>query len=123
MADEDRAQALIARMLRRKLYAVFWNAPDPSRMAPHLAAHLDYTIGLEKQGLLFASGPFVGEGAPPGGGMTILRAENLAAARRLAEADPFVLAGVRGFEIREWVLNEGSVGLKFHFSDQSTSFT
>ena len=74
-------------------------------------------IDLEKQGLLFGSGPF--DGGTSGDGLTILRAESLEQAREIAERDPFVVEGLRTFVIREWMLMEGSFGLKVNFSDQS----
>jgi len=45
-------------------------------------------------------------------GMIIYRAENLAAARVLADADPMHAVGARRYEIRKWLVNEG----KFNFS-------
>jgi hypothetical protein len=121
MAEDDRAAALTQKMLRRKLYVIF---SKPVRgfeaMKPVLPAHLDYMIGLEKQGVLFASGPL---GAPESGmsgeGMTVVRAADAAQARKLAEADPFVVNGLRTFELREWTLMEGSFGVRISFSDQS----
>jgi uncharacterized protein len=48
-------------MLRRKLYAIFGKTVvSPEKLMPLLPAHLEYLIGLEKRGLLFASGPFDG---------------------------------------------------------------
>jgi hypothetical protein len=77
-------------------------------------------IELEKRGLLFASGPLSdGAGPPNGAGLTILRAASAAEARALAEADPFVAHGLRTFELKEWTLMEGSLGLKVNLSDQS----
>ena len=77
-------------------------------------------IGLEKRGLLFASGPLSdGAGPPSGAGLTILRAGNAQEARALAEADPFVTNGLRTFELKEWTIMEGSLGLKVNLSDQS----
>ena len=76
-------------------------------------------IGLEKRGLVFASGPLSdGAGPPSGAGLTILAA-NAQEARALAEADPFVTNGLRTFELKEWTIMEGSLGLKVHLSDQS----
>ena len=42
-----------------------------------------------------------------------------AAPEKIAEADPFVAQGLRSFELREWTVMEGSLGIKVHFSDQS----
>jgi uncharacterized protein YciI len=77
-------------------------------------------IGLEKQGVLFASGPFAdADGKSRGHGMTILRTATIEEARRIAEADPFVRNGLRNLEVREWTLMEGSFGVTVSFSDQS----
>jgi hypothetical protein len=51
--------------------------------------------------------------------LTILRAANAQEARTLAEADPFVTNGLRTFELKEWTIMEGSLGLKVNLSDQS----
>ena len=77
-------------------------------------------IGLERKGVLFASGPFAANpGAPVGDGLTILRAARAEEASTIASADPFVVNKLRSFEVREWTLMEGSFGLKVNFSDQS----
>ena len=77
-------------------------------------------IGLEKQGVLFASGPLAeADGMMRGDGLTILRAPDADAARKIAQADPFVMHGLRTFELREWTVMEGSLGIKLNFSDQS----
>jgi uncharacterized protein YciI len=55
----------------------------------------------------------------PGDGMTILRTESLKQARAIAARDPFVLNGLRSFELREWTMNEGSLGITVNLSDQT----
>src|SRR5262249_60700402 len=85
---------------------------------------LESRIGLEKQGLAFASGPLPEEGgAPRGEGLTILRAPSAAEARRIAEGDPFFAHGLRTFEVKEWTVMEGTLGLKVNLSDQSIEVT
>jgi len=119
---DQRITELTQKMLRRKLYAVIsLPSPAPEKLKPLLPAHLEYMIGLEKRGLLFASGPLSdgGAGPPNGAGLTILRAANAQEARALAEADPFVTKGLRTFELKEWIVMEGSIGLKVNLSDQS----
>jgi uncharacterized protein len=118
---DQRIAELTSKMLRRKLYAVISHpSPAPQKLKPLLPAHLEYMIGLEKRGLLFASGPLSeGAGPPSGAGLTILRAASAAEARALAEADPFVAQGLRTFELKEWTIMEGSLGLKVNLSDQS----
>ena len=118
---DQRIAELTQKMLRRKFYAVLSQPSSaPEKLKPLLPAHLEYMIGLEKRGLLFASGPLSeGAGPPSGAGLTILRAASAEEARALAEADPFVTNGVRTFDIKEWTIMEGSLGLKVNLSDQS----
>ena len=51
--------------------------------------------------------------------MTVLRAASVEEARAIAAQDPFVINGVRTFELREWTVTEGSFGVTVNFSDQS----
>jgi uncharacterized protein YciI len=119
--SEERIRELTKGMLRKKLYVVLSKGgAAPEQIARHLPSHLEYMIGLEKQGILFASGPLAeADGKTRGDGLTILRAASAEAARRIAEADPFVVNGLRSFELREWTVMEGSLGIKVNFSDQS----
>lgn len=120
--DEDaRAAALMQKMLRKKLYVLI-STPRvaPDALKPLLASHLDYMIGLERRGLLFASGPFTDpDGAPSGHGLTILRVKDAAEARAIAEAEPFFKNGLRSFELKEWTVMEGTLGVRVNLSDQS----
>jgi hypothetical protein len=108
-------------MLRKKLYVVLSRgAATAEQIGAVLPQHLEYMIGLEKQGVLFASGPLTAAaGAPAGDGLTILRAASADEARAIASTDPFVVGKLRSFEVREWTLMEGSFGVKVNFSDQS----
>lgn len=55
-------------MLRRRFFVSLSTASvPPEELRPHLPEHLRHMIGLEKGGVLFASGPFLLEGQPPGG--------------------------------------------------------
>jgi uncharacterized protein len=118
---EARIRELTKTMLRKKLYFVLSKGrAAPEKLAEHLLRHLEYMIGLEKTGALFASGPLAeADGKTRGDGLTILRAADAQAARKIAEADPFVVNGLRSFELREWTVMEGSLGIKVNFSDQS----
>jgi uncharacterized protein YciI len=119
--SEERIRELTKDMLRKKLYVVLSKGgAAPEQIAKHLPSHLEYMIGLEKQGILFTSGPLAdADGKTRGDGLTIVRAAGAEAARRIAEADPFVVNGLRSFELREWTVMEGSLGIKVNFSDQS----
>ena len=118
---EARIRELTQGMLRKTLFVVLSKGgAAPERIAERLPQHLEYMIGLEKQGVLFASGPLAeADGRTRGDGLTILRAADVEAARKIAEADPFVINGLRSFELREWTVMEGSLGIKVNFSDQS----
>jgi uncharacterized protein len=121
MFFEERIADLTRRMLRKKLY-VLLSKPvvEPEKLKPYLLAHLEYMIGLEKRGLVFASGPLSdGEGPPTGAGLTVLRAKDAKEARALAEGDPFFANGLRTFELKEWTIMEGSFGLRVNLSDQT----
>ncbi len=105
MFFEERVAELMRKMLRKKLYvrALETRGAAGTSCKPFLLAHLEYMIGLEKRGLVFASGPLAdGEGPPTGHGLTVLRAKDADEARALAEADPFFVNGLRTFELKEW---------------------
>jgi uncharacterized protein len=79
----------------------------------HVAEHVAWLLKLEADGVLFLSGPLVsGRGTSPGSGVTVLRAGTAAQAEAIAAADPFVIAGLRTFEIFGWRLNEGAIGIQ-----------
>jgi uncharacterized protein len=123
MFFEERVAELTRKMLRKKLFVLISKpAAPPEKLKPYLSAHLEYMIGLEKRGHVFASGPVANpghQGPPSGEGLTVLRAKDAAEARALAEADPFFTAGLRTFELKEWTLMEGSLSLRVNLSDQT----
>jgi uncharacterized protein len=122
MNVQEQVTALTQKMLKRKLYAIFGTTVvSPDQLMPLLPAHLEYLIDLEKGGLLFASGPLTEVGAGPlgGGGLTVLRVASADQAREIAEAEPFAKNGLRTFEIKEWTIMEGTLGLRVNLSDQS----
>jgi hypothetical protein len=125
MSDtHDRIAALTARMLKKRLYVVL-SSPiegEAEKLPAHLPAHLEYMIANEKKGIVFASGPLAeADGSQRGRGLTVLRATSADEARAIAAQDPFVVNGVRTFELREWTVMEGSFGVTVNFSDQSMS--
>jgi uncharacterized protein len=125
MFFEERVAELMRKMLRKKLYVVLSiPAVPPEKLKPFLMAHLEYMIGLEKRGLVFASGPLAdGEGPPSGHGLTVLRTKSADEARAIAQGDPFFINGLRTFELKEWTIMEGALGLRVNFSDQSIEVT
>jgi uncharacterized protein len=122
---EERIRQLTKGMLRKKLFVILSKGgATPDQIGALLPQHLEYMIGLEKTGVLFASGPLAdAEGKIRGDGLTIVRAANAADARKIAEQDPFVVNKLRTFELREWTVMEGSLGIKINLSDQSLELT
>lgn len=113
-------EELYARMLRRSLWVVTTRPARGPGMQELLPAHLDYQVAMEREGVLFGAGPIFEEGGSvPTGGMIILRAEDEAAARALADADPFHAAGLRSYTLHRWMLNEGAMTVTVRYSDQS----
>ena len=125
MFFEERVADLTRKMLRKKFYVVLSKpAVTPDKLQPFLSAHLEYMIGLERRGHVFASGPLTdGEGPPSGQGLTVLRAKDANEARALAEADPFFINGLRSYELKEWTVMEGTLGLRVNLSDQTIEVT
>ena len=117
-ATELKIAELTKGMLRLKLFVIF-SFGKGLDLKPYLADHLGYMIELERQGQLFASGPF-GDGTK-GDGMTIIRAANEDEAREVALRDPFVVNGIRTFRIEAWTVMEGSLSVTVNFSDRSAT--
>ena len=115
-ASQLKIAELTKGMLRLKLFVIFSYGKGLD-LKPYLAEHLTYMIELEREGKLFASGPF-GDGTS-GDGMTIVRAANEAEARGMALRDPFVVNGIRTFKIQSWTVMEGSLSLTVSFSDRA----
>jgi uncharacterized protein YciI len=115
-ATELKIAELTKGMLRLKLFVIF-SFGKGLDLKPYLAEHLAYMIALERQGKLFASGPF-GDGTK-GDGMTIIRAADAEEARAVALRDPFVVNGIRTFKIEAWTVMEGALSVTVNFSDRS----
>ena len=113
---EMKIAGLTKGMLRLKLFVIF-SFGKGLDLKPYLADHLSFMIELEREGKLFASGPF-GDGTR-GDGMTIVRAANEEEARAVALRDPFVTNGIRTFRIEPWTVMEGSLSVTVNFSDRS----
>ena len=114
-------ETLTSKMLKKQLFVVLWKSfGHPDLVKRDLPKHLDYMIGLEKRGVVFASGPFTPAlGVSMGDGLTILRAASIDEARVFANSDPFVLSGARTYDVREWTIMEGRLGVELDFSDRT----
>jgi uncharacterized protein len=115
------AMDMLRAMLNKPLFVALRNPADLTKSAGLLEAHLQWAVAAERRGELFASGPFVAEGAAPGsqGGMTIVRAASHDEARKILEQDPFVREGVVSIDLRKWSLMEGGITVSMRFSDQT----
>ena len=71
---------------------------DREKLAPFRDSHHAYISKLKAEGKLRMAGRFT-DGR---GGMYILVAEGLPAAKGLAEDDPYHVNGLREYELREW---------------------
>ena len=113
-------------MLRLQLYAVFTRpAKGMKAVMEMLEEHLQYQISLEKRGIMFGAGPFWTDDEREwrGEGMVVIRAESLAAARVIAAEDPMHLSGARTFEVRPWLVNEGTLTITLNHSTCSFELT
>jgi uncharacterized protein YciI len=120
------AKARAKGVLGRELFLVHSKPIVPlAILAEKLPDHLAYQMRMEAEGKLAFAGPLSdasGE-AWSGEGLILYRAESLEQARHLAEADPFHQAGLRQFELRIWLLNEGSFSLGITLSQQKLRFS
>jgi len=110
---EPEAPADLSRLLARDYWLILSTptaGTDQATIEAHVEEHVAWLLKLEREGVLFVSGPLLsGPGTGPGSGATAIRADDEDAARLIAEADPFVQAGLRTFEVHRWRVNEGSI--------------
>ncbi len=84
--------------------------------------HWNYIQDLEARGILFAAGPEVDENdVSQGPGIIVIRAPSLAAAKAIADAEPFHRDEFRDYEIRTWRVTEGGFGLRVRFTEKTMS--
>lgn len=98
---------------RPKLYlAISYPLASVETISRVLPDHLRYMT--EHEDKIFLAGPFIGSG---GEGMTIFLCHSAEEATRMMQSDPFVVQGVRRFEIKAWELHFGipvAAGLSPH---------
>lgn len=96
-------------------------AKEPQDVKASLPDHLAYQAELERSGSLAFAGPMSDETGVhmQGMGLMIYRAENLEAARDLADGDPMHKSGARTYVLRRWMINEGSLTLSVGLSTNS----
>jgi uncharacterized protein YciI len=121
-ALREKVEAIGARFYKKTLWVIITRPVGAlDTLAPHLIAHLDYQISLEKSGVLFAAGPLqpTDSTEPTGEGLIIVRAENEGDAGRIADADPMHRAGVRHYTLRRWDVHEGRMQISIDLSDST----
>jgi uncharacterized protein len=119
MSDDKKkaVEQLLAPMLKKTLFVAINRVVAPSSaIEPFVTEHLAYMNGLEAEGRLWASGPFIEEGVLVGDGLTILSTSTIEEARRAMEEEPLIKRGLRSFEIRKWELREGRIDISLRAS-------
>jgi uncharacterized protein len=114
MTDQlhEEIATLLQPMIKKSLWVVLSTATVSStQMEPHAPEHLKYMNGLEEQGVLWASGPFVVPGVTVGDGLTIFNVPTEAEVRRLMDAEPLTHLGMRRYQIHKWELREGKISI------------
>ena len=65
--------------------------------------HVAFLNDLNAKGTLKFAGPFLGEDGKPTGSLVVIEAEDKAAAKAIADADPYARAGLfENVDIRAW---------------------
>jgi len=122
-AWKDYKKAAVERgSLAMELYMVLSTpAQSPEALQAQLPAHLAYQADQENNGSLVMAGPLSDDSGElmQGTGLIIYRAESLEAAKKIAETDPMHSSGARTFEIKRWLVNEGSFQIDLKLSAQS----
>ncbi|MCP4038407.1 MAG: hypothetical protein GY944_26275 [bacterium] len=60
----------------------------------HRQKHLDHLSGLDEAGRIKFAGPLIDDAGNPCGSVIVLEAPDLAAAREIAEGDPYLTYGI-----------------------------
>ncbi|PON15228.1 hypothetical protein C2W62_24970 [Candidatus Entotheonella serta] len=106
-------------MLQKQLYVVFTTPTNGlGPVMENIEAHLKFQVQLEKDGIMFGAGPFWADNETDwnGEGMVVIRADSLAHAREIAAKDPMHASGARSFQVRPWLLNEGTLTVRIDYS-------
>jgi uncharacterized protein YciI len=123
MSNSNDPAVLLARAAKIRCYVMLRRTLDPALLRAHVGDHLRWMIGAEQDGHIMLSGPVAPDAAAtPLDGLTIIRADSLAAAHALAAKDPFIQLGAVAYELREWTVNEGALALTVTISDSTVRF-
>jgi uncharacterized protein len=84
---------------------------------PILPEHKKWVAEQESHGRIFVAGPLLDEDYHAfGTGVLVVRANTLAQAREIFDADPFHSMGLRTYQLWPWQINEGSFHLQASLS-------
>ncbi|WP_051424769.1 YciI family protein [Paenibacillus graminis] len=75
--------------------------PQDRRDMNIIRAHVKHLQELERSGQLVMCGPF----SDSPGGMVIICADSREEAEQIAQRDPYILTGIRSYELRTWGLS------------------
>jgi uncharacterized protein len=108
-------------MLQKQLYAIFTrpvNGLGP--VFANIEDHLEFQVELEREGVMFAAGPMWtdDEQSWEGEGLVVVRAASREAAIAIAQRDPMHRSGARSFQVRPWLINEGTMTVRLDYSTQ-----
>ncbi len=124
--EDYKTEARSRGALAKELFVVRTRpAGDMELVKKTLPEHLAYQKEMEARGVLVMAGPVSDETGElmEAEGMIIYRADDLSAARALADGDPMHKTGARVYEIRKWLVNEGSLGFTISLSSQDVVLT
>lgn len=122
---QDNIESIMSNVLGKKLYVVLTRGIKPAEeIRKFRVAHIQHQMDLEERGILFAAGPLADavSGQKQRLGLIVIRAENEAEARKIADSDPMHANGMRQYELFQWSINEGGFNLRIRYSNQSYDF-
>jgi uncharacterized protein YciI len=85
-----------------------WRPGTPFTEQRGIEVHVAFMQSLEERGLLVLGGPFADPTRDGPVGMAIIRADGMEAARKIAEEDGSLQAGLLRVDVREWLPKMGS---------------
>ena len=125
VSDANSVQAEVERlrslMWNKTFFVMHRKLLDATKIPPNALEHLQWIIGLEKEGRVLASGPAFQKDDAPRAGLTVFRVASWDEAESLARSDPFYRCGAVDFEVVRWQVTGGRMSMTFDFSDQTWS--
>lgn len=110
--------------LQKQLYIIFTTPTNGlGPVMENLEKHLEFQVGLERDGIMFAAGPMWNDAETEwnGEGIVVVRAASRKEAEAIAAKDPMHASGARGYRVRPWMINEGTINLRLDLSSQKVT--